>query len=307
MVKFVKESTSAAHNRMLMPLPALREQSELPDGDKHLNMLLDKRKKFRTRQDFMIHLLRRDLGGMEALPAVRNNGRPLENTTDNDRAEVFSSLSTSRVHRRRGSLHIDASVSQKRRNSLGSEDKSGAIHITEHELRKIAILQSLTTMGVQIPNRNRKRRMSVNEVSMYDDLALRKKKSLTTRMLGYTTDRSTRPRRRSAERSQQSTPEVEPRLQDIKVKTKRIVEITGKKSDSTVPVPVVPGIPSTDDDTSNFRRKLITKREVSECVFVFYGQSTAMVIFESTSGGGVGGGAVVERLWSGGGAVVERW
>ncbi|OWF34659.1 uncharacterized protein LOC110443900 [Mizuhopecten yessoensis] len=258
-----------AHGRLLQPLPAVREQSKLSDVPSLKK--ISNRKKSRTRRDSMISLLRQDLGDIESLPAVRKYRYSLDSAMDDNRSEVFSSfsnLSTSRVHRRRSSL-FDKPV--RRRQLSTNSDSSGEIQVTEYEMKKIAMLQSLNAMGGKLPNRNMNRQMSVSEVAMYEDLALKKKTSLTTRILGITTNRCKRPRRQSQskDRASLSTPVKTPEpSHESKDKMKQIVDIMRKKSSSS-PVPVPgqtkrPSLGGSEPGTevlNSFRRKLIRKRK----------------------------------------------
>ncbi|XP_060076881.1 uncharacterized protein LOC132556488 [Ylistrum balloti] len=254
------------HGRFIQPLPAVREQSKLSDVPSMKNM--HQRKKSRTRRDSMISLLRQDLKDVESLPAIRKYRYSLDSAMDDDRGDVFTSLSTSRIHRRRSSFFDRSAI---RRRSSTNSDGAGDIQVTEYEMKKIAMLQSLNSMGVQLPDKKMKRKISEAEVAMYESLALKKKTSLTTRMLGFSTDRSTRPRRRSRskDRTSQSTPVKTPEpSQENKEKMKQVVDIMRKKSNSspvTVPGqikrPSLTGSEPGSEVINNFRRRLIRKRK----------------------------------------------
>ncbi|XP_033746536.1 uncharacterized protein LOC117331767 [Pecten maximus] len=251
--------------RFLQPLPALREQSKLSDVPSLKK--IHQRKK--SRRSSMINILRQDLKEIDSLPAVRKYRYSLDSAMDDAQSEVFSTLSTSRVHRRRSSF-LDKAA--RRRSSTLSDSSGTDIQVTEYEMKKIAMLQSLNSMGTKLPNRNRNRQMSTtNEVAMYEELALKKKTSLTNRMLGFSTNRSTRPRRRSHsnERTSQSTPVKTPEpTQENKEKMKQIVDVMRKKSNSS-PVtasgptkrPSLTGSDPGSEIFNNFRRKLIRKRK----------------------------------------------
>ena len=263
-------------------LKIVREHSKLSDVPS-LN-LFHKRKVSRTRRESMIHVLRNDLESLESLPAVQKYRRAssldLSNLSEEDRRQsvkyddVFSSRSTSRIRNRRASIGFERRRSRHASSALSGSDSPGdlIINITDAELKKIRMLESLSNMGLPKPHR-RVRKTSGTELKLYENLRLQKKQSLTSRMLISTKSRKYMGKFDPIERKKQllspmKTPSPTP---DQREKMKKVVDMMSvsktKSDDGPNPFTIRKGSLAGSDNSGeliNSFRKRFRRKKVRE-------------------------------------------
>lgn len=152
-----------------------------------------------SRSNIMLGALKKDLQEIEANPAIRKHRKSIQRIDSRDNQvnrnlEVFNET-VSRMswprdqQKRRRYSSFGALTSRSRRKSSVSSVSSGEIVLTDRELRKITMMQTLQSMGVKFPKKrpqNVPQSPTMNEVEVMENMQLRKRHSLSTRMLEAT-------------------------------------------------------------------------------------------------------------------------
>ncbi|XP_063448953.1 uncharacterized protein LOC134728309 [Mytilus trossulus] len=152
-----------------------------------------------SRSNIMLGALKKDLQEIEANPAIRKHRKSIQRIDSrenqvNRNLEVFNET-VSRMswprdqQKRRRYSSFGGLTSRSRRKSSVSSVSSGEIVLTDRELRKITMMQTLQNMGVKFPKKrpqNVPQSPTMNEVEVMENMQLRKRHSLSTRMLEAT-------------------------------------------------------------------------------------------------------------------------
>lgn len=142
------------------------------------------------RRHSMLESIKDDLSQIASIPALRKFRRTVSND-DTSEDDVFTKVRDIPFQRRR-SLYIG----RRRTSSCCSESPDIPI-VTDHEMRKIKMLQTLDAMGMQIPKKNTIYQDNSDEIRILESMALRKRQSLNTRLLeGTRITRLSRPQYR---------------------------------------------------------------------------------------------------------------
>lgn len=147
-----------------------------------------------SRSNILLGAIKKDLVSLESNPAINKHRRSFDRQQSEDVPKEEIDMAASRMswprdkrYRRRYSS-IGAYTSRVRRRSSVSSVSSNDYVLSESELRKINMLQTLQTMGIKFPKRRSKLVQSptMNEIDIIENMHLRRKHSLSTRMLEAT-------------------------------------------------------------------------------------------------------------------------
>jgi hypothetical protein len=149
-----------------------------------------KRSRKQSRSNILLGAIKKELKEVEANPAIKKHrkiksGTPKTVRTNLERFnESTANMSWPRQNYRRRYNSISGITSRSRRRSSVSSAASGEVLLTDLELRKINMLQTLQNMGMKLPKRSRKSESpTMNEIVIMENMQLKRKRSLTTRML----------------------------------------------------------------------------------------------------------------------------
>jgi hypothetical protein len=152
-----------------------------------------KRSRKQSRSNILLGAIKKELKEVEANPAIKKHrkiksGTPKTVRTNLERFnESTANMSWPRQNNRRRYNSISGITSRSRRRSSVSSAASGEVLLTDLELRKINMLQTLQNMGMKLPKRSRKSESpTMNEIVIMENMQLKRKRSLTTRMLEAT-------------------------------------------------------------------------------------------------------------------------
>jgi len=151
-----------------------------------------KRSRKQSRSNILLGAIKKELKEVEANPAIKKHRKLKSGTPKTDRTNLerfnasTANMSWPRQNYRRRYNSISGITSRsRRRSSVSSGD--GELLLTDLELRKINMLQTLQNMGMKLPKRSRKNESpTMNEIDIMENMQLKRKRSLTTRMLEAT-------------------------------------------------------------------------------------------------------------------------
>ncbi|KAK3103217.1 hypothetical protein FSP39_017507 [Pinctada imbricata] len=223
------EENKSSHDRSVVQSERIGKDVN-PRGKRKKKKKLIKRL---SRRDSMMELLREDLKNIDPLPVLKTFRPPSENDIlkPDDEADgdispfhKMAALTKDELSKRRKSC-ATGTFFRGRRMSSNSSDDTNDVVVSGYELKKIRMIESLQSMGFEIP-KARERKFSSDEKDILERMSLTRKNSLSTRLLQAIPDKRRRNRSRSLERNKQKTPVLETELsEDSKEKLQKMLNI----------------------------------------------------------------------------------